>query len=159
LVKIKKHHNQDYPYLLSQKIISSIELSDSFEQKNREKLFIEDICKRVEKSKSVLYVLCIDDKEIGLVSLSVTAIEEFPSLQIDFLLVDKNYRGRVIEELDDVKASEYLIELSISIAKEIQEKVGLKYIVLLPDNDDLREIYQELNFSKLNKNGWMFISI
>ena len=91
--------------------------------------------------------------------MSVTAIEEFPSLQIDFLLVDKNYRGRVIEELDNVKASEYLIELSISIAKEIQEKVGLKYIVLLPDNNDLREIYQELNFSKLNKNGWMFISI
>jgi hypothetical protein len=86
-------------------------------------------------------------------------MEDFPALQIDFLLVSKKYRGLVLEELDNVKTSEYLIELVISIAKDIQENMGLKYIVLLPDNKDLEKIYKELNFNKLNKTGWMFISI
>lgn len=58
-----------------------------------------------------------------------------------------------------VKASEYLVELAISIAKNLQSIVGLKYIVLLPDNKELEKTYNNLNFNKLNKDGWMFISI
>ena len=96
---------------------------------------------------------------LSLQSISVTSIEDFPALQIDFLFVSKKYRGLVLEDLDNVKTSEYLIELVISIAKNIQENIGLKYIVLLPDNKDLEKIYKELNFNKLNKTGWMFISI
>ena len=65
----------------------------------------------------------------------------------------------ILTELDNVKVSEYLIELAISIAKDIQSTVGLKYIVLLPDNEDLERTYKNLNFNKLNKDGWMFISI
>jgi len=73
--------------------------------------------------------------------------------------VDANYRGLILNELDNVKASEYLIELAISIAKNLQSIVGLKYIVLLPDNKELDNIPVKLNFNKLNKDGWMFISI
>ena len=57
--------------------------------------------------------------------------------------MDANYRGLVLNELDNLKASEYLIELAISIAKKLQSIVGLKYIVLLPDNKDLEKIYKE----------------
>lgn len=73
--------------------------------------------------------------------------------------MDANYRGLILNELDNVKASEYLIELAISIAKNLQSIVGLKYIVLLPDNKELEKTYNNLNFNKLNKDGWMFISI
>ena len=159
---IKKATSRKYnivQYQLSKKIIASLELSDLFEQKHRETLFIEDICKRVKKSKTVLYVLKKDNENLGLISISSTSIEDFPALQIDFLFVSKKYRGLVLEDLDNVKTSEYLIELVISIAKNIQENIGLKYIVLLPDNKDLEKIYKELNFNKLNKTGWMFISI
>ena len=100
-----------------------------------------------------------DSFNIGLISISVTSIEDFPALQIDFLFVDANYRGLILNELDNVKASEYLIELAISIAKNLQSIVGLKYIVLLPDNKELEKTYNNLNFNKLNKDGWMFISI
>lgn len=159
MIEIKKYNNITTEYHLSKKLLESLELSDILEQKNREILFIEDICKRVEKSKTVLYVLKKDNEELGLISVSSSSIEDFPALQIDFLFVSKKYRGVILEELDNVKTSEYLIELVISIAKNIQESIGLKYIVLLPDNKDLEKIYKELNFNKLNKTGWMFISI
>ena len=159
MIEIKKYNSITTEYQLSKKLLESLELSDTLEQKNREILFIKDICKRVEKSKTVLYVLKKDDEELGLISVSSSSIEDFPALQIDFLFVSKKYRGVILEELDNVKTSEYLIELVISIAKNIQESIGLKYIVLLPDNKDLEKIYKELNFNKLNKTGWMFISI
>ena len=159
MIEIKKYNSITTEYQLSKKLLESLELSDTLEQKNREILFIKDICKRVEKSKTVLYVLKKDNEELGLISVSSSSIEDFPALQIDFLFVSKKYRGVILEELDNVKTSEYLIELIISIAKNIQESIGLKYIVLLPDNKDLEKIYKELNFNKLNKTGWMFISI
>lgn len=159
MIEIKKYNSITTEYQLSKKLLESLEFSDLFEQKHRETLFIEDICKRVKKSKTVLYVLKKDNQNLGLISISSTSIEDFPALQIDFLFVSKKYRGLVLEELDNVKTSEYLIELVISIAKDIQENIGLKYIVLLPDNKDLEKIYKELNFNKLNKTGWMFISI
>ena len=86
MIEIKKYNSITTEYQLSKKLLESLELSDTLEQKNREILFIKDICKRVEKSKTVLYVL------------------------------KKN-------------------------------------------NKDLEKIYKKLNFNKLNKTGWMFISI
>ena len=159
MIEIKKYNSITTEYQLSKKLLESLELSDTLEQKNREILFIKDICKRVEKSKTVLYVLKKDDENLGLVSVSATSMEDFPALQIDFLFVSKNYRGQIFDELDNLKVSEYLIEFVISISKNLQENIGLKYIVLLPDNKDLEKIYKKLNFNKLNKTGWMFISI
>ena len=159
MIEIKKYNSITSEYQLSKKLLESLELSDSFEQKHRETLFIKDICKRVEKSKTVLYVLKKDNENLGLISISATSMEDFPALQIDFLFVSKNYRGQIFDELDNLKVSEYLIEFVISISKNLQENIGLKYIVLLPDNKDLEKIYKELNFNKLNKTGWMFISI
>lgn len=159
MIEIKKYNSITAEYQFSKKLLENLNLSQNLEQKKREELFIKDICKRVKKSKTVLYVLKKDSLNIGLISISVTSIEDFPALQIDFLFVDKNHRGIILSELDNVKASEYLIELAISIAKDIQAIVGLKYIVLLPDNDELEKTYKNLNFNKLNKDGWMFISI
>ena len=159
MIEIKKYNSVTAKYQFSKKLLENLNLSQNLEQKNREELFIKDICKRVKKSKTVLYVLKKDNLNVGLVSLSVTSIEDFPALQIDFLFVDKNYRGIILSELDNLKASEYLIELAISIAKNLQSTVGLKYIVLLPDNKELEKTYNNLNFNKLNKDGWMFISI
>ena len=159
MLEIKKYNSITTEYQLSKKLLESLELSGLLEQKHRETLFIKDICKRVEKSKTVLYVLKKDDENLGLVSVSATSMEDFPALQIDFLFVSKNYRGQIFDELDNLKVSEYLIEFVISISKNLQENIGLKYIVLLPDNKDLEKIYKKLNFNKLNKTGWMFISI
>ncbi|MGB3750660.1 MAG: hypothetical protein WA945_03775, partial [Arcobacteraceae bacterium] len=117
--------------------MNKIVLSDNFEESNRETIFIEDICKRVSKSKSVLYCLEFQNEIIGLVAISTTEQNQQPSLQIDYILVNHSYRGKVLKSLDTNKPFRYLIELVIDIATEIQKKVGLRYIVLSPDNYNL----------------------
>jgi hypothetical protein len=52
-----------------------------------------------------------------------------------------------------------LIEFAIEIAKEIQDQVGLRYLVLLPDNDRLQSVYKDMGFQVLPKNEWMFIKL
>ena len=53
MLEIKKYNSITTEYQLSKKLLESLELSELLEQKNREILFIKDICKRVEKSKTV----------------------------------------------------------------------------------------------------------
>lgn len=162
-LNIECYNSTSSNYHLSRKLIEKFELSSNSEQKEREFLFIEQVCKNVEKSKSVLYVLSLADQYLGLIASSVTAIADFPSIQIDFIFTDNRFRGQKLEEIDNIKVSEFLIDLVINEAKEIQQKVGLKYIVLLPDNDDLIPKYKELGFDTLNhkenKDGWMFLPI
>ena len=42
--------------------------------------------------------MCIkkNSLDIGLISISATSIVDFPTLQIDFLIIDKNHRGLVL---------------------------------------------------------------
>ena len=58
-----------------------------------------------------------------------------------------------------MKTSIYLIEFTIEIAKEIQEKVGLRYLVLLPDDERLQQVYQDIGFQKFSKKDWMFFKL
>lgn len=50
------------------------------------------------------------------------------------------------------------IDLSISIAKDIQAQIGLRYIVLAPDNDDIKSKYEQVGFSNLD-DDWMFLKL
>lgn len=162
-INIECYNSTSSNYHLSKKLIEKLELSSKPQQKEREILFIEQVCKNVRKSKSVLYVLSLDNQYLGLVATSVTAIADFPSVQIDFIFTDNRFRGQELEVIDNMRVSEFLIDLVINEAKEIQQKVGLKYIVLLPDNDKLIARYKELGFNtlnhKVNEEGWMFLPI
>lgn len=157
-MQITTYNHQHIPYNLSVKLLESLNLSDNLALSNREEIFVKDICKRVSKSKSVLYVLEDDKNIVGLVSLSVTSINEQPSLQIDYILVDKNFQGKKLESLDNNKPFRYLIKLAILIAEKISLEVGLKYIVLSPDNDNLKDKYKQVGFEKLN-NDWMYLKL
>jgi hypothetical protein len=63
-----------------------------------------------------------------------------------------------MEKLNDHKPFRYLIKLLINIAEKIQEDIGLRYIVLSPDNNDLISKYENLNFLHLT-NDWMYKKI
>ena len=63
------------------------------------------------------------------------------------------------EKLDNTKTSIYLMEFVIEMAKEIQDKVGLRYLVLLPDNERLQSVYKDMGFQVLPKQEWMFIKL
>lgn len=158
MIEISNYNSNSSTYGLYKRIISKIKLSSNTNDAQRESLFIKDICNRIEKSKTVLYVLELDKEVIGLISLSVTSIQDQPSMQIDYIFVSENYRGKSLEELDDLKPFKYLIEIAINLAKEIKTTVGLRYIVLSPDTDELKHKYEKVFFQELNKE-WMYLKI
>jgi hypothetical protein len=158
LIEIQSYDSSSPTYRLYSKILDNVELSNDLDLSNRESLFIKDICKRIEKSKTVLYILKNDDDIIGLVALAATSIKDQPSVQIDYIFVSQKYRGQRIEQLDNCKPFKYLIDISVNIAKDFKSAIGLRYLVLSPDNDDLKEKYKQVNFQKLD-NDWMYLKI
>lgn len=108
MLKIEKYNHASSVYQLSKKVLTTINLSDSVGSLNRETIFIEDICKRVEKSKTVLYVLKYQESLIGLVAMSATSIKDQPSMQIDYIFVNKEYRSKKLDFLDSCKPFRYL---------------------------------------------------
>ena len=158
MIKIDKYNINYKGYNLHKKLLNSLVLSDDLNFKTREELFIKDISKRVKKKQTVLYTLEVDNKAIGFISLSAISIKKQPSLQIDYIFISKPYRGIEIEKLDKCKPFRYLIEFSLDIAKKIQEEIGLCYIVLSPDNDELKLKYEKLNFLHLT-DDWMYKKI
>ena len=161
MVKIVKYDNSYFGYNLDLEILQNLSLSQNIEEETRERIFIKDICKKVKKSKTVLYLLKSNTIIIGLVAISVTSsINEQPSIQIDYIFINNDYRGKNLEILENTKPFRYLIEFVIDVAKRLQSEVGLRYIVLSPDNDDLKEKYNNLGFQKLAKSmEWMYLKI
>lgn len=51
-----------------------------------------------------------------------------------------------------------MIEFSINLAKDLKKVIGLRYIVLSPDNDELKQKYLSVDFKELNQE-WMFLKI
>ena len=158
MIEINNYNTNSSLYNLHKKIIQNVQFSKDLSLANREELFIKDICKRIEKSTSVLYVFKNDDDIIGLIALSVTLINKQPSIQIDYIFISNQYRGQELEILDNTKPFRYLIEFTISIAKKLQKQLGIKYIVLSPDTDDLQDKYQKLKFNKIDSK-WMFLKL
>ena len=161
MVEIVKYDNSYFGYNLDLEILQNLSLSQNIEEETREKIFIKDICKKITKSKTVLYVLKTNTIIIGLVAISVTSsINEQPSIQIDYIFITSDYRGKNLEILENNKPFRYLIEFVIDVAKRLQSEVGLRYIILSPDNDDLKDKYNNLGFKKLDKSiEWMYLKI
>lgn len=157
-MQITTYNHQHIPYNLSVKLLESLQLSEDLALSTREEIFIKDIFKRVSKSKSVLYVLEDDNNIIGLIALSVTSINEQPSLQVDYILVDSNFQGQRLASLGNDKPFRYLIKLAILIGEKISLEAGLKYIVLSPDNDSLKNKYKQVGFETLN-DDWMYLKL
>ena len=158
MLEIINYNSSSSLYNLYISILKKLQFSDDVQQSNREELFIKDVCIRVSKSKSVLYVLEFEEKIIGLIALSATSITDQPAIQIDYIFVSNSFRNKNLEILNDFKPFRYLINLAISLAEDISKKLGLRYIVLSPDNDDLKDKYVKVGFKKLNKE-WMFFKI
>ena len=158
MLEIINYNSSSSIYNLYTTILKKLQFSNDIQQASREELFIKDVCIRVSKSKSVLYILEFEEKIIGLIALSATSITDQPSIQIDYIFVSNSFRNKNLEILNDFKPFRYLINLAISLAEDMSKKLGLRYIVLSPDNDDLKDKYVKVGFKKLNKE-WMFFKI
>jgi hypothetical protein len=104
LVEIVKYNYHYLSYNLDLEILENLSLSPNIEEARRERIFIKDVCKKVKKSKTVLYTLKNDTIIIGLVAISVTSsINEQPSIQIDYIFINSDYRGKNLEILENTK--------------------------------------------------------
>lgn len=108
---------------------------------DRQKQFIKALYKGCQNSDTVIYYLSIDNDICGMIGLSASRVDNIPCLHIDYLFVKEEYRKNIYENLNNKKISEYLISLAISLATEIKEKMGLRWLVLNPDNSELEKFY------------------
>ena len=152
-MKTIKLHRKNY--------FSYLEIFRNFETKTqREFNLIESMVSKVKKSDSVIYLLQIDDKYIGFIAVSasklLTDLEGVPSIEIQYLFVDKRYRKQEFSQLNNLKASLFLIGLIQNIALELQTQIGIRYIILYPDKQNLNliDFYIKLGFYKYKLVFW-----
>ena len=113
----------------------------SISSKDRDKQFIKELCKSCSKNDSVIYTLSIDNDICGFIGVSVNKVDSIPCLQIDYIYVKEVYRKTEFEELNNKRISEFLLFFCIDIAKEIQSKIGLRWLALIADNSELEKFY------------------
>jgi len=58
-----------------------------------------------------------------------------------------------------MKISERLIDFAIMTAAEINDRVPIRYIALLPGHERLISFYGMWGFMNLNKTDWMFLRL
>ena len=135
----------------------SIEIQKDFNnfeyERDREKDLIDSILHTLKKGEVVIYLLQNENDLVGFIAVSASKLKSkdfsIPAIEIDYLFVDKKYRGKVLEKLNQ-KASIYLIDFVEKMAKRLKKEIGLKGIILYPDMQDetLIKFYMELGFYK-----------
>ena len=127
---------------------------DKFEyDRYREKELMDSILHTLKKGEVVIYLLQNESELIGFIAISASKLKSkdfsIPAIEIDYLFVDKKYRGKVLEKLNQ-KASIYLIDFIEKMAKRLKKEIGLKGIILYPDMQDetLIKFYMKLGFYK-----------
>lgn len=128
---------------------------------NRHKEFIKLLSKSCAKGDTIVYVLKLDDEICG---LSASKIDSIPCINIDYLHVVEKYRKSVFEDLANQKISEFLISFSIKKAVDIKENIGLRWLILTPDNEELEKYYiDSFEFTKYKSKKdditYLFIAI
>jgi hypothetical protein len=131
---------------------------------NRHKEFIKLLSKSCLKGDTIVYVLKIDDEICGFIGLSASKIDSIPCINIDYLHVVEKYRKNIFENLNNQKISEFLISFSIKKAVDIKNSVGLRWLILTPDNEELEKYYiDSFEFTKYKSKKddvvYLFIAI
>ena len=101
MLEIINYNSSTSSYNLYTTISKKLQFSNDIQQANREELFIKDICTRISKSKSVLYVVEFEQKIIGLIALSASSVTDQPSVQIDYIFVSESFRNQNLERLNN----------------------------------------------------------
>jgi len=126
---------------------------NSFQTKtDREKDLIDSALHDLKKGNVVIYLLVKELTLLGFVSVSVNKLNSkdfsLPAIEIDYLFVDKRYRGKILENTN--KASDFLLNYIEKLANKLKEDVGVRSIILYPDKQDenLIKFYLDLGFQK-----------
>ena len=113
-----------------------------------------------EKDKTNIVMLIRDSEIVGLVALSASRIDDLPCVQVDYLFVSASYRKQIYKELGNTKISQYLINYAIQASTKIKDAIAVKFLLLLPADDNLIKTYDEMDFKPLHsKTKWMVFKL
>lgn len=126
----------------------------------RERGFIKETSKQCQKGDVVIYYIYVGKLIYGFVSLSVSKVNDIPTIQIEYLFVRKESRKKTFEDLDNKKISEFLLYYSYDLGLDLKEKVGMRWLALVPDNTKLEKYYiEKYNFTKFARTHYLFLSL
>lgn len=125
-----------------------------------ERQYVTQVAKQASSRKTQIYQLCDHDSiRYGFVALSIATLNKQPCMVIDYLFTSKPYRKQIFSDLGNVKVSEFLVDFAVKVAQEIDERVPIHYISLMPAHDRLIKFYAQWDFKSLDKTGWFFVRI
>lgn len=90
MIGIKKYNSVTAEYQFSKKLLENLNLSQNLEQKNREELFIKDICKRIKAYiSSIVYSKKLNYK-YSTISISILVLSQIFLLPFKFYVCVQN---------------------------------------------------------------------
>lgn len=110
----------------------------------------------------------VQEKYCAFINIGTTTqIDDIASLAIEYIFIESDYRKVQFHELGNMKLSEYLLlDYTIgTIGFNVKEQIGIHVIGLVPVNEKVREIYENMGFISLPKSGshenedWMIFNI
>ena len=123
----------------------------------RERKFLKKLSTDCKKGSVVVYVAKHNDDLAGLVGISAAKVGNIPSVQIEYIIVFKGYRKDTNKELG-MKVSSYLLALCMDIASSVKSVIGLRWLILTPDNEKLEKFYGD-EFGFVAHNDIMYLKI
>lgn len=127
---------------------------------DHERQYVRQIADQAKRRQKQIYLLSRSEKgPHGFVAISISVLQNQPCLVIDYLFTSKPYRSEKYEELGDKKISEYLVDHSVNVALEIDDKVPIRFVALTPIHDHLMSFYEKWGFKRLDKTDWLFLRI
>jgi hypothetical protein len=74
---------------------------------------------------------------------------------VDFLFIEKEYRGKRFKEIGDIKLSEYLLidYLAYTIGSYVKDNLGINIMSITPINEKVRKVYENLDFITIDGSG------
>ncbi len=98
---------------------------------------------------------------------TTTAIDDRASIAIEYIFIEPSYRKQIFTELNNMKLSEFLLldYALVQIGLSVKEKIGINFISLVPINEKVRVIYEDMGFTTIKNSGtnqdedWMIFNI
>lgn len=131
-----------------------------FEYSNdSERQYVRHMVKYARNNHSRIHLfLGKDNSPHGFIALSVTFLLKQPCVKIDYLFTSLSHRGRIFADTRG-KISQHLLNFAIATATDIDQKVPITYVALLPVHDRLIPFYQAWGFDSLDKSDWLYLRI
>ena len=98
----------------------------------------------------------VENKYCAILNIgTAVAVDNLVSINVEFLFIEKEYRGKVFKELNNIKLSEFLLMyyVAMNIGLTAKENFGISILTITPINEKVRKIYESLDFITIDGSG------